>query len=226
MIDSSDHSSIRLFSSGVPVIASLNGAAQPARRTGSVLAWWFLTNCASSRTQRRPRLRRRRPSTSMPEQRVRGDHDVGAGDDLGERRAPPARRSRSTAHDLQARGEPGGLARPVADARWSGATTRNGAGRSLGSRAWQTSASACTVLPRPMSSARIPPSRCSPQERQPAEAVELVGPQLRVERRPAPPAARRCSGRAGPAPLRPTGRSASRPRRARRAPPTARPGRR
>jgi len=48
-IDSSAHSSIRLFSIGVPVTASLNG-------TGSffahpyALALWFFTNCASSRT--------------------------------------------------------------------------------------------------------------------------------------------------------------------------------
>ncbi len=47
-IDSSDHRSIRLFSSGVPVTANFAGAR--SLRT----AWWaracrFFTNCASSR---------------------------------------------------------------------------------------------------------------------------------------------------------------------------------
>ena len=39
-----------------------------------------------------------------------------------------------------------------------GATTRNGGCSGDASRAWQISASAWRVLPRPMSSARIPPS--------------------------------------------------------------------
>ena len=41
-IHSSDHSSIRLFSIGVPVSASLNGAAS-SRTQRYVLAWCFLT---------------------------------------------------------------------------------------------------------------------------------------------------------------------------------------
>ena len=49
MIDSSDHSSIRLFSIGGPVIASLNGAAN-LRAHWWTFDWWFLTNCASSST--------------------------------------------------------------------------------------------------------------------------------------------------------------------------------
>jgi hypothetical protein len=49
VIDSSDHSSIRLFSIGVPVIATLNGAVT-LRAHACALEWWFFTNCASSRT--------------------------------------------------------------------------------------------------------------------------------------------------------------------------------
>jgi hypothetical protein len=41
-----------------------------------------------------------------------------------------------------------------------GASTRNGPAAGSCSRAWQTSASAWSVLPSPMSSARIPPRRC------------------------------------------------------------------
>ena len=48
MIDSSDQSSIRLFSIGVPVIATLNGVAT-RRAHWYALDWWFLTYWASSR---------------------------------------------------------------------------------------------------------------------------------------------------------------------------------
>ena len=41
-----------------------------------------------------------------------------------------------------------------------GATMRNGAPPGSTSRAWQIRASACTVLPSPMSSASTPPSPC------------------------------------------------------------------
>ena len=46
----SDHSSSRLFSIGVPVMATLNGTESIRARR---LAWevWFLTNCASSRNR-------------------------------------------------------------------------------------------------------------------------------------------------------------------------------
>ena len=50
VIDSSDHSSIRLFSIGVPVIATLNGAAHLPRALRTPWSWWFLTYCASSST--------------------------------------------------------------------------------------------------------------------------------------------------------------------------------
>ncbi len=42
-----------------------------------------------------------------------------------------------------------------------GATMRNGGAAGLAWRAWLISAKVCSVLPRPMSSARIPPSWCS-----------------------------------------------------------------
>ncbi len=42
-----------------------------------------------------------------------------------------------------------------------GATTRKGAATRSRSLAWHMRASAWSVLPSPMSSARIPPSRCS-----------------------------------------------------------------
>ena len=42
-----------------------------------------------------------------------------------------------------------------------GATTRNGGGSGRAWRAWAKSARVWTVLPRPMSSARIPPRSCS-----------------------------------------------------------------
>ena len=41
-----------------------------------------------------------------------------------------------------------------------GATMRNGAAAGSACRAWQISASAWSVLPSPMSSARMPPSWC------------------------------------------------------------------
>jgi hypothetical protein len=49
VIDSSDHSSMRLFSIGVPVIATLKGAVT-FRAHWYALDRWFLTYCASSST--------------------------------------------------------------------------------------------------------------------------------------------------------------------------------
>ena len=58
-----------------------------------------------------------------------------------------------------------------------GATTRNGALAGSACRAWQISASASSVLPSPMSSARMPPRRCCHKNASQPEPVQLVGTQ-------------------------------------------------
>ncbi|MNR63563.1 hypothetical protein D3C85_1859120 [compost metagenome] len=49
-IDVRAQNSMRLFSRGVPVMASLN-AAGSLRAHWYALDWWFFTNCASSSTR-------------------------------------------------------------------------------------------------------------------------------------------------------------------------------
>ena len=80
MSDSSAQRSMREFSSGVPVTARVKGA--PRRRTATcVLAWRFLTNCASSRTT---------PPHSIGVERrvVEAKHGIRGDDDLGIRDRP------------------------------------------------------------------------------------------------------------------------------------------
>ena len=87
-----------------------------------------------------------------PEQRVGRDDDVGAADDVGKFCASP-----SAVVSVIAQTRSDGAKRAASptqlDITLVGATIRNGAS----ARAWQISASACTVLPSPMSSARTPP---------------------------------------------------------------------
>ena len=93
------------------------------------------------------------------EQRVGRDDDVGGGD-LVDRAARPRQRVGDRA-DPEPGGEARRLCRPSSTRRSS--ARRPGTGRRPGraSRAWQISASVCSVLPSPMSSARIPPSSSS-----------------------------------------------------------------
>ena len=163
----------------------------------------FLIACASSTTTRRQAILRSVGRVPGRE-RVRGDHQVAAGDGVGEGLAPGALGAVVDVHP-QLRGEPGGLPLPVADQRHRADQQARAA--ALARIAWRpgSSASSCTVLPRPMSSARTPPSPARLQEVQPGQAARLVRPQRAAEgrrhgdRRPA--AARR----------RPDSRSPSQP---------------
>ena len=121
-----------------------------------------------------------------------------------------------------------GLAAPRPAPRWSGATTRNGAGAVRAGVRDQRQG--LQRLAEPHVVGEDPAEPGLPQEGQPAEAVELVGPQLgldadRVDR------GQRVQRRGAPAPRGPTGRPARRRCRPRRARPTGpgrggRPGRR
>ena len=112
-------------------------------------------------------------------------------------RSAPRRRSVSVDRRPPRRSGANRAPRPPSSARTLvGATTGTARRPGRAARAWQISASVCSVLPSPMSSARMPPSPCSPEERQPAEPVALVGPQLA---RAASPAARRRRARRAPA---------------------------
>ena len=91
-----------------------------------------------------------------PEQRVGGDHHVGA---LAERRRATARAgpgTRVTTRTSRPGVKRGGLARPGRRRRWSARPP--GTAPAPCARACATSARVCSVLPSPMSSARIPPS--------------------------------------------------------------------
>jgi hypothetical protein len=150
---------MRLFSSGVPGDRELErGVQAPGDQVGAALV--VLDELGLVEQQARPGqpLVGRRVE---PEQRVGGDDQVRAGDLLGDGhgRGPLGLRD---GHHPQTRGEPLGLVDPVGHHE-VGATTRNGAstaGPSGGSTACSTIASAWTVFPRPMSSARMPPRPC------------------------------------------------------------------
>ena len=144
--------------------------------------------------------------------RVRGEHQV-ATRPRPRRNASPAGAFGAVVHvDPQVGRERGGLPLPVADQRHRADQQRR-ARRRIGSPA--SSASSCTVLPRPMSSARIPPSPTRLEEVQPGQPALLVRPQRAPEavgcgRRGEPPvglrrtAARRASRRrVRPAPAGP-----------------------
>ena len=160
MIDSSDHSSIRLFSIGVPVIASLNGARQPPRALVD-LRLVVLDELRLVEDQAGPRGARVGVDVE-PEQRVGGDDDVGAGDGLGQVAAATAPACRVIGATAQLGREPRGLGRPVRRRRWS--ARRPGTGGASGSRLrgrGRSAPASASVLPSPMSSARMPPRPCS-----------------------------------------------------------------
>ena len=73
-------------------------------------------------------------------------------------RSAPARRSVSEIGTTESSGANRAASVAQFATTLAGATTRNGAMPGFCSRTWQINASDWTVLPRPMSSARIPPS--------------------------------------------------------------------
>ena len=174
MIESSDHSSIRLFSIGVPVSASLNGAAS-SRTQLYVFAWWFLTNCASSRIT--PAHCDRAVGLGVePEQRVGRDDDVG-GRELLDR---PRRTSRSVSVTALTR-EPGCEARRLADpvrddARRRDDQERAEAGIALASVADERERLQRLAEPHVVGEDAAEPEL--PERGEPVEPVALVGPEL------------------------------------------------
>ncbi len=125
------------------------------------------------------------------EQRVGGDDERGAVDLLGQRGAPAGGGLADGPH-VDGRERSGRPPGPSSPPRWWG--RRRGTGRrGRRSRTWRQRARVWTVLPRPMSSARMPPRPVAVQERQPVEAVLLVVAQRGVE---AGGRGHRCSGAA------------------------------
>ena len=170
-----------MFSSGVPVIASLNRAGS-RRAAAYVLAAVVLHELRLVEDQPAPR-QRAVVVLAEPQQRVRGDDQVGAVDRLGQRHAQLAAGRRRSA-GRRGRARTARASRAQFDTTLVGATTSTGAVSSPASFARQTSASACSVLPSPMSSASMPPSPASHRTDSHWKPSLLVGPQLRGRARP------------------------------------------
>ena len=154
VIDSIDHSSIRLFSIGVPVMASLNGAGS-RRAHWYTLDWWFLANWASSRIS--PDHCAAAYASASSRNSV---YEVTTTSALAmtSTRSWPRRRNVSVIVTTRRSGVNRAASAAQLASTLVGATMRNGSipGRSCFAR--QIMASVCNVLPRPMSSARMPPS--------------------------------------------------------------------
>ena len=194
-----DQSSASRFSTGVPVSATRCAASQPPDRLG----------CLRQAVLHRLRLVEHDPMPVVAGELV----DVAGGRGIGgdHQVDVAARRSRSASPwqprpavvrvDPQPGRELGGLPLPVAD-QGHRAQQQGGSGIGVaGDAARTSSASSCTVLPSPMSSARQAPEPERGQERQPGQPALLVGaqrgdePGRRVERPRSTVLRRRRAGR-------------------------------
>ena len=179
-----DHSSASRFSTGVPVSATRCAAPQPPRRLGgprqAVLDRLRLV-------EHHPAASRIRPSSSMSRVRggVGGDDQVGVAASRSRSASPRSRSPAVVGVDPQPGSELRRLPLPVADQRHRAQQQRRPGIRARAARCADSSASSCTVLPSPMSSARQRPEAQRGQERQPGQPALLVGPQGGGERRPA-----------------------------------------
>ena len=151
----SDHSSPRWFSTGVPVRhrRCSAGTRSTARR-----AWLraFLIACASSSTTRWKRCSAKR-SSSRTSDRIRRDDDVAPAATSAQR----ACRSGPCRTRTRRRGANRASSRAQLPTSLVGATTSAGASSRPSAFSTSTCAIVCSVLPRPMSSARTPPTPAS-----------------------------------------------------------------
>ena len=155
-------SSPRRFSIGVPVSASVRfrGRRRNAR-------WRFVraffTSCASSRSSRSHATPARRSAS-----RVATSYEVTTTSLAAavSRKAAPRSRARAVMEmDAQIPARTGRSRAPTAGRRSSGRRRASGRRRHRPPAPRRSVAMACTVLPRPMSSARIPPTRRSLRSR-------------------------------------------------------------
>ena len=159
----SAHSSLRRFSIGVPVIASRRRAGS-RRSARARFVFGFLTSCASSSSSRSQGIAARK-STS----RVAMSYEVMTTSDCSAASASAAPASRRLPWWLCTRSEGANRATsaPHCLTTLIGQTTSVGPSTPgpTSSRSEASIAIAWTVLPRPMSSARIPPTPRSPSIR-------------------------------------------------------------